>query len=228
MKTTKPCNLHSCSLCSKCLTAWLPALEAHRRTIRFKKGELILQEGEKVTGIYFINAGIAKVHKRWGSEKELIIRFAAPGDILGHRGLGKESVYPISATALEETTACFIALEFFLDTLKVNHEFTYNLLMFYAEELQESEKTMRNMAHMPVKGRVATALLKLRNQFTNGTSGELNINLSRQDLASYAGTTYETVFRVVNEFAAEKIISYTGRKITILDHSKLEKVNWEQ
>jgi CRP-like cAMP-binding protein len=50
---------------------------------------LFFTEDEEVKGIFFINKGKAKVHKQWG-DKELIVRFAGQGDIVGHRGLGKK------------------------------------------------------------------------------------------------------------------------------------------
>src|SRR3954451_3401278 len=184
------CDLQSCSLCRSCLEDWLPALDVHRKTFDFKKGGQLFKEGDEVTGIYFIVSGKAKVHKKWELEKELIVRFAGPGDIIGHRGLGKQTIYPVSATAIEPVTACFIDLDFFYSTLKVNHEYAFKLLMFYAEELQESEKRMRNLAHMSVKGRIAYALTRLKDRFGLSPDKVLNISLTRQDFASYVGTTY--------------------------------------
>jgi CRP-like cAMP-binding protein len=43
----------------------------------------------------------------------------------------------------------------------------------------------------------------------------------RQDLASYTGATYETVFRVLKELATENLIKLSGKKIGILDKHKL-------
>ena len=115
-----------------------------------KKGALLFQEGEEVKEMFFVFKGAMKVHKQWG-EKELIIRFAQKGDIVGHRGLGTDTHYPVSATALEPTTLCAVTLNFFKASLHVNQELLYDLMLFFAQELQESEKKMRNLAHMPVK-----------------------------------------------------------------------------
>ena len=222
-KSKHSCDLKSCSFCRSCLKEWLPAIDAHRKNYDFKKGELLFKEGEEVTGMYFINAGKVKVHKNWDSEKELIVRFAGPGDIVGHRGLGNDPNYPVSGTALEPVTACFIDLPFFLSSLKVNHELTFQLMMFFASELQESEKKMRNMAHMPVKVRVAHTLLKLKEKYGENEDGFVDITITKQDIASYAGTTYETVFRIMNELSEDKIIRIDGKKFGILNLDKLEK-----
>ena len=200
---------------------WLPAIQAHRKNLTFKKGELIFREGEPIRGIYFVYSGTVKVHKKWGTEKELIIRFARQGEIFGHRGLGQEAIYPISATALEPLNACFIDLDFFRASLKVNQDFMYGLLLFFADELQESERKMRNLAHMQVKGRVAQALATLQEKFGRTREGYIQMTLSRQDLASLVGATYETVFRIINELAEEELITLSGKNISINDAAKL-------
>jgi CRP-like cAMP-binding protein len=218
------CDLNHCFLCRLCQEAWVPAIGAHRKTYLLRKGAVLFREGDPVTGIFFVYQGLMKVHKQWDDEKELIVRFAKSGDVVGHRGLGTELVYPVTATALEITRVCYINLSFFEATLQVNQQFLYKLMMFYARELQESEKNMRNLAHMPVKGRIATALLMLKDKFSVDGNEDLGISLTRQDLASYAGTTYETVFRILNELSAEGIIAFSGKEILIRQKEKLSEL----
>jgi len=208
-------------MCRLCLKDWLPAIAANKRNFLVSKGEVLFHEGEVMNGIYFVYSGMFKVHKHWGDDKELILRFARTGDIVGHRGLGKDELFPVSATAMENSEICFIALDFFRSTLKINQQFLYELMMFYASELKESEKNMRNLAHMPVKGRIAQALINLADKFGMDDQQQLEIVMSRQDLASYVGTSYETLFRMMNELIAENLISIEEKKIRILDHEKL-------
>lgn len=226
-KNKNGCDLKSCFLCRVCSKEWLPAIDAHRQCFHVNKGELLFTEGSEVTGIYFIYTGTFKVHKKWADDKELIVRLAKSGAILGHRGLGNDIYYPVSATALEPSNVCFIDLDFFQATLKVNYDFLYQLMMFFAGELKESEKKMRNLAHMPVKGRIASALLNLRDKFGTTEQGCIDISLSRQDLASYTGTTYETVFRIINELVQEEAVKLMGKSICIKDPEKLLSYIWE-
>src|ERR1700744_5344692 len=113
------CNPETCFLMKGCLKEWLPTVLQHQKTFKVKKGKTTYKEGEPVTGVFFVNSGNVKVHKRWDGDKELIIRLAKEGSILGHRGIGG-NVYPVSATALEQGTVCFIDTDFFEATLKVN------------------------------------------------------------------------------------------------------------
>lgn len=223
MKTLKNgCDLKTCLLCSLCQKEWIPAIAAHRKNFTVKKGEDIFREGQEVKGIFFVYEGAVKVHKQWG-EKELILRFAKEGAVIGHRGLGKELVYPVSGTAIEQTSVCFVEMDFFEASLKVNHQFLYELMHFFAAELKESERNMRNLAHMPVKNRVAQCLLTLDEKFGTASNGFLNIAISRQDLASFAGTTYETAFRVMNEFSEQGAVRIEGKKIALQNKELLAK-----
>jgi CRP/FNR family transcriptional regulator len=158
----------------------------------------------------------------------MILRFANKGAIVGHRGLGGDTIYPVSGTALANTEVCFVDIDFFNATLKVNPDYLYNLMMFFAAELKESEKRMRNLAHMSTKGRIAYALISLQQKFGVDAGGYLNIVVSRQDLASYTGTTYETLFKMINELGAENILRFSEKKIEILDAKKLSQVFEEQ
>lgn len=218
------CDASSCFMCRSCLKEWQPAIALGKKNIRLKKGQVLFREGEPVTGVYFVYSGSVKVYKKWDDEKDLIIRFAKGGAILGHRGLGSNLVYPISAAALEPSVVCFIDTPLFEATLKTNSEFTAQLIHFLVQELYESEKKMRNLAHMPVKGRVAEALLHLRDLFGEDDKGFINIDLSRQDLASFAGATYETVFRMINELVKDKLIKLSGKSIAIADYDGLAKL----
>jgi len=215
------CDLSTCAMCQGCKPEWLKAIDTNRKFLHFKKGEVLFHEGATVNGMYFINSGLVKVHKKWSDEKELILRFAKQGAIVGHRGLGSDTIYPVTATALSPADICFVDLDFFIATLKVNPDYLFELMMFFAAELKESEKRMRNLAHMNTKGRVGQSLLTLKDKFGITSEGFINIEISRQDLASYSGTTYETLFKMLNELSDENIISTNGKKTGILDSEKL-------
>ena len=222
MKVKKlKCDLATCSMCKSCKSEWLKAIDVNRKLIHYNKGESIFHEGDNVKGMYFIFSGLVKVHKKWSENKELILRFAKDGAIVGHRGLGADTIYPVSATALAPSDICFVDLDFFMATLKVNPDYLFDLMMFFAAELKESEKRMRNIAHMNTKGRIGQSLITLQDKFGTDADGFINIEISRQDLASYTGTTYETLFKIMNELAEENAIHIDSKRTKLLDNPKL-------
>jgi CRP/FNR family transcriptional regulator len=194
-----------------------------KKTFPYKKGESIFSEGDKFKGVYFVFQGSAKVHKKWTDEKEFIVRFAKQGDVLGIRGIGIEDHYPVSATALEESKACFIQMDFFESTMKLNPSFTYSLLQFFAGELQKAENRLKNLAHMDVKGRIADTLLELQSVYGESADKFIKLEITRQDISAYAGTTYETVFKFFTELQKKKIILTRGKRIRILRREEVRR-----
>lgn len=216
------CLREDCFLCKSILTEWLEVVRLKREVLRYKKNEVIFREGEAVKGVYFMLSGKVKVHTSWG-DKEYILRLCSAGDIFGHRGLGLDATYPVSATALESTSVCFINTALFMTLLRTNNDFLFKLAFFFADELKRTERRMKNLAHMPVKGRVAEALLMIRDAFGLDENKALKYRMSRKDMASMAGTTYETVIRMLNELVAEGLITLDERNIRLLDESRLRE-----
>jgi CRP/FNR family transcriptional regulator len=145
----------------------------------------------------------------------MILRFAFKGEIVGHRGIGIESIFPVSGTAITDVTACFLEIDFFFSPLRVNTDMLYKLMMFFAAELQESVKKMRDLVNLSVKEGVIKSLRFLEKKFGRTEDGFVNINISKQDLSVFAGITYETFFRMVNELVAEGTSSTNGKKIKL-------------
>ncbi|MFL5774312.1 MAG: Crp/Fnr family transcriptional regulator [Flavisolibacter sp.] len=218
------CNLSSCFLCKNCLPEWTDLVAVKKKTMLVNKGRKLFGEGEKVHGMYFVFSGVFKIAMRWDDEKELILRFAKPGDMLGHRGFGGDKLYPVSASAITLSKVCFIDNDFLQATLKTNIQFTNQMLHVYADELHNAEKKMRDIAHRDVRGRIIQVLLELSDSFGTDENNFIALPVTRQDIASYAGTTYETVFKILSELTQSGIILSEGKKISIKDTHRLEKL----
>ena len=215
------CTGENCMLCRNIMPEWREIVKLKRDVIDFVKGEDVFKQGDTVNGIYFILKGKLKIHMSWGN-KSYIARLAGEGDILGHRGFGLDQVYPVTATVLEDATVCFIDLELFQTLLKTNIQLSNQLLWFFADELKLTERRMRHLAHMPVKGRIAESLLLIRRTFGLKENKALGYTISRKDIAAMSGATYETVVRTLSEFAHEKVIKLEEKEIILLDIPRIE------
>lgn len=208
-------------MCRYVIADWWQNIDMRRQIIKVKKGQRFIDEGAGAEGVYFVQEGLVKVHKRW-DDKENIVRFAKKGDIVGHRGMSpKKSIFPISATCLENTVLCFVPIDFFQSLLKTNPILTYELLMFYADELQISEQKVTNQVQLSVKGRVAWSLFQLEEKMGVDQDGYIGLILSKTDLASYVGSTYESVYRMMTELVEEDIIESVNKRIKIKDRTML-------
>jgi len=216
----------NCFLCKHSLPEWRLLIEAEAKIQTYKKGEPIFKVGENSKGFYFIHEGRVKIHKKWKNNRDLILKFAGEGDILGHRGM-LDAKHPVSATAIGKITLCFISAEFFRTTLMVNHQLAYQMVLFFADELHKVEQSMWNMVHKDVKSRITEALYTIQEMFGVDKEGYINSSLSKQDIAAYAGTTYESLFKTLNEWKTDGSIDLLDKKIAIRKQLGLKELTVE-
>lgn len=203
-----------------CSEGWCDFIFFHSKVATIGKDEFIFKAGDDALGIHIVNSGKVKVVAKTGNDTERIIRLAAEDDILGHRGFGGEWKYTVSAIALEETELLFIPLKIFNEAIRANPEFAYFMMIFFAEELRESE---RLASQLPIRNVIASVLYNNLQVFgyANGSKTKLSHTLSRKDLASQAGTRYETLVRTLADFNNEGIIKIDGKSIHILSEKEL-------
>ncbi|MCH5598287.1 Crp/Fnr family transcriptional regulator [Niabella ginsengisoli] len=224
MKDQKLYKLSENFLYQNCVPEWRSVIDDNREIFVFKKGETIFREGDQLKGVYFIGEGKVKIHQRWEVEKNVIVRFARNGDMIGYRGMGSKKKLTASATAIEASSLMFIPINIFETSLKVNPQLAYILMDLYINELESTERRIRNMAHMDVKGRIVEALLMLKECFGMDEQGFIDIKLTKQEIASYVGATYETVSRVTMELESKKYIKSKGKSIAILKLKSLREL----
>lgn len=206
-----------------CSKEWQQFVDFHKQTLTFNANELIFREGQKVEGLFIVAEGKVKVYSTNSEKKENIIRLAADGYIIGHRGFGGDWTYPVSAKTYEKTKVIFIPFSIFDAVAKANIEFTYQLMLFFAEELKNSEN---KDPLTPVRNRTAQAILTNYTVFGKNKKNPfmLNYTISRKDYASFVNTTYESIIRVLSDFNKEKIIETQGKSIKLLDIEKLKEI----
>jgi CRP-like cAMP-binding protein len=220
--TCDTCQNHNCLVKRNLNAGAVAQFTREKKMIHCKKGQQFIMEGGPVNGLFFILRGKVKVFRTGINGREQIVRFAQDGEIIGHRGFGTEEYYPICALALEDTVLCYFAKYQLQELLRTNAGFTYDLMLFYANELNSSEAKVKTISQMTVRERVIDTLLYIHRKF-NQTNGYLNLLLSRKEYADHAGTTEEQVIRIFSALKREGLISSTGKKIGIPDVSLLKK-----
>ena len=202
----------------------LAELSHEKKIISFKKGENIIDEGATPKGIYYLAKGTAKMYKLGFNGKEQILRFTKTGDIIGYRSILSKQPYGASATAMEDTEACFIPEKFFLKVLEFHPKLAFDILRRISEDLGESAQTITFLAQKTVRERLAEVLLLLEKKLGTDKDGFIKISLTREEMANLIGTATESAIRLISEFKTDHLIEVEGRKIKILAHQKLTKL----
>lgn len=191
-------------------------------TLRCKKGQSFIIEGSPVHGLYFVQDGKVKVAKTGLNGKEQIVRFTGNGETIGHRGFGTGQSYQINAVAMETTILCNFSTDTLQQMLLDVPSLTYDLMTFYADELNRSETKVKKFAQMTVREKVIDALLYINRKFGR-TKDLLNLQLSRKEISDFAGTTEEQVIRILSALRKEGLIETPGKRIAIKNVELLRK-----
>ncbi|NPA68618.1 MAG: Crp/Fnr family transcriptional regulator [Chlorobi bacterium] len=191
----------------------------------YKKGDTIYTEGSRISGIYCLNKGIIKHYKTGNDGKEQIIRFSKTGDIFGYRSVLAGEPACTTAKVVEDGSVCFIPAAHFLKLIKENSDFAVSVMKLSCKELGDANQYILDIAQKNVKERLAEILLLLNDNFGTDNNGNLNIFLTREELAGLVGTATESVIRLLSEFKKNKLIKLDKRKIKLLDIKKLKHIS---
>lgn len=190
----------------------------------FKKGQVLMHEGSRPNGVYCIHNGKAKIFRLGTEGKEQIIRFAKNGDLIGYRSLLSGENLSASIGALEDTHACFVPKSALFKIIEKNPRFSLHMMKLTCHELGEAGKLITNLAQKTVRERLAEVLLIIYKTFGEDEEGNLNVSLTREEIANMVGTATESVIRLLSEFKDDGLVSIKGRKILILDKPALVKI----
>ncbi|MFD2529695.1 Crp/Fnr family transcriptional regulator [Polaribacter marinaquae] len=207
------CNSKNC-LIHKINETFLDNNTSQSTIIKCKRSQQFIIEGAPVNGLFFIKKGTVKVFRTGINGREQIVRFAKSCEIIGHRGFGTQEYYSIGAIAIQDTELYYFSKEYLQKILLENPKFSYEMMLFYANELNRSENKVKSISQMTVRERVIDSLLYIYRKFGD-LRGFLNLPLSRKEYADYAGTTEEQVIRVFSALKKERLIITKGKKIAI-------------
>lgn len=201
-------------------------LQNHIALAYYKKNEFIFKEGEKPSGFLFLVDGKVIIYKEGVGGREQIIRMTKPLGLIGYRALLAEEAHNGSAIALEDSTIGIISADYLLSKLFKNPQFSFKVIQKLARELGFSNSRTVTLTQKHIRGRLAESLLLLKEKYGWENDGAtLKVYLSREDIANLSNMTTSNAIRTLSTFAGEKVIAIDGRKIRILDISKLEKIS---
>ena len=186
------------------------------KSASFKKGDIIYRAGEKSDSLYIVGRGKIRIYRLSESGKEQLVRILNPGDFTGELALFRESIHESYAEAMANTSVCMITRTDLQEFLMKYPTISLKILSEFSNRLENSEKQTTRFATENVETRIALFLaegLESKDQ-----SMEITLPMTKKDLASYLGTTPETISRKLAELEDEGFIKQLGgRKIKILD-----------
>lgn len=182
----------------------------------YKRGESIYRAGDRSDSLYIVSKGKIKIYRLSESGKEQLLRILHQGDFTGELALFSETVHEAYAEAIEETSVCTIKRSELQELLMKYPFISLRLLSEFSSRLEQSEKQTTRFATEKVETRIAHFLAECVDN--EKQSLEIVLPMNKKDMASYLGTTPESISRKLTDMEESGYIKQiSNKKIKILD-----------
>jgi len=200
----------------------LSLLENSCAQVEFEKGEVIFKQDAFSSNIIYIKSGLIKIHLK-GIHRDQIIKLAKGPTYLGLPTTFADKINQYSATAIENTVACFIDIDAFKQIIYKNGMFAYEIIINLCKEELDNFHKCVDHKQKQVHGRVADTLLHVSKVIFD--SDEFVFPLNRNEFGDLICTSRESISRILVEFHEDKIIHLKGKNIKILDRDRLKYIS---
>ena len=182
---------------------------------RFRKGQVIFSEGDEGDGFYLVIDGRVKVFKLSADGKEHILHVFAAGQPFGEVPVFAGEQFPANAAAIADTRAMFFPRSAFLALIGKNPLLAMKMLSDLSHKLRQFSSQIENLSLKEIPSRLASYLLYLASE--QSQTDQVDLNISKGQLASLIGTIPETLSRIFAKLSTQGLIKVEGRKIFLLD-----------
>ena len=193
------------SLFSKLTPDQAEALASTVSKKRFKRGEVLVEQGKKSDALYIVLTGRTRVLMTDSKGREVILATLASGDYVGEMSLIDDAPHSATVVADQQVDVLVLGRASFLHCLGENMEMAHSVMRVLVQRLRKASENISSLALVGVYGRVAKVLL---DSAAPDADGQLVIRdkVSRQDIAKMVGASREMVSRVMKDFEEQGFI----------------------
>ncbi|MCK9243743.1 MAG: Crp/Fnr family transcriptional regulator [Candidatus Marinimicrobia bacterium] len=191
----------------------------------YKKGNIILMEEEFGDTLFILNKGSVKITRLSDDGREVILSILGEGDFFGEMSIFDGENRSANVVALEDTAVLILKRGDFLDLLEKHPRIAIVLLQEMAMRLRRSDQQIEGLSLSDAENRIAMSLLRLAEDLGIIKQGQVVIeNLPyQQDIANMAGTSRETVSRMLTLLQRKGYVQKRGRRLIITNYDEFVK-----
>ncbi len=192
---------------------------------KYKKGNIVVLEKEMGAALFVIISGKVKIVRTDEDGREVILSIFGPGEFFGEMSLLDGLARSASVVALAKAELFMIHRRDFLKLLHEHPQVAISLLGELTTRLRKADTQIKSLSLKDASGRVANVILMLADDIGVFRKGKVEIDELplQQDMANMAGTSRETVSRMIHQFIREGHLQLDGNKLTINDYEEFRK-----
>jgi CRP-like cAMP-binding protein len=186
----------------------------------YKKDNMILIEEEIGSTMFIILDGRVKISRISEDGREVILSILSEGDFFGEMSILDGQNRSANVVTLEDSRIMIVRREDFLKMLRDYPQIAINLLKELAHRLRRSDSQIKSLSLQNATGKVASTLLRIADDSGKIHMGQVEISKlpPQQDLANMAGTSRETISRVLKTLSKQGYLKKEGSRLIILDY----------
>mgnify|MGYP005967997693 FL=1 len=190
---------------------------------KYKKGEHLFLDRDRVNCVYFVLAGIASLYKLNSAHDKKVIFIYGKGEILNEVILQK-NMSSLNCEFLCDTEILEIPSTKFLEVMSCDFQLSRNVIDSMAYKIRRLYHQLKNTSNsITVDRQIALKLYKLARDFGIETDlgTEINFDLSITYLSEILGAKRETVSRQVKVLSELGLIKVVRKRFTIPNQNTL-------
>jgi CRP/FNR family transcriptional regulator len=197
------------------------ASSVYRR--RLQAGELLFEAGTPQSALYAVHAGFLKTSKPLHASGYQVVGLHIMGDVLGLDGIASH-MHATDAVALTSCEVCVIAFGHADRLMERDHASGARLRALLSNHVARASDQFVTLGSLSAQQRVAAFLLDMSDRWgARGYSATaFDLCMTRKDIGSYLGLTFETVSRMLSEFRDSGWLRVEGRRVELIDRAQIE------
>lgn len=224
MADCQQCGLKKFSVFQNCSDEQLDELFSHKQFRQFSKNETIIRQNDLFDGVYCIQEGTVKVTTLGSKNKEFILWFARPGDIIGIDSFINNKNHSFTAIASVPVSACFIPANDFKKLVDNEPAMARKLMKVLCEEINFIEDRITSISQKSIREQFAEVLISIATKNKKSIVGNTSINYSIKDLANIIGTTNNYLYKILSDLNEKNVVSIRNKKLVIRDFDRLSLI----
>ncbi len=189
----------------------------------FSAGEAIIHEGAPAERLYLVALGLVKLYRSTEEGQTVLIDILASGDYFGSiAGFGPDRY---TETAEARSTVCALSIDApeFRSIVQNHSTVALRTVETLSTRLTLAHELLTQFGGHDARSRIAYILVRLAGKLGREWEGATLISapLSREELASMAGTTTETCSRIVSALQRDGIVVAGRGWIAVADSEAL-------
>ena len=192
----------------------------------YPKNSMIVLEEEFGDTVYIVRSGTIKITRLNDEGKEVILALMGAGEFFGELAALDGEARSANALAQEECQLYLLHRSDFIDLLKHNTKISFTLLSELARRIRHSDQQIEALSLDDAEHRIGVCILNLAED--NGVIRKGQVTIQKlpfqQDIANMAGTSRETVSRVLKLLEEKGFVTKAGHTLTIPNYGYYKKV----